>query len=80
MDLGRRALPALVEVTFVDRPDVEWVAVSLDGTVAGLGLVDVVSGTALSRVVVDPALVGPTNLVEVWAVTDDGLVPLAPAG
>lgn len=76
----RASLPAVVEVVFAEDADAEWVAVSLNGRIAGLGLVHVVDGRTMTRVVVDPALVAETNEVGIWAATPDGLVEVRREG
>lgn len=75
---GQPIVPSLVVVDLSGPVDAEWLAVSLDGTVAGLGpVIDEGSGP-MARIMVDPALMSVDNEVEVWAVTADGLVRLAP--
>ena len=72
-DPGGAVVPAVIEGTLRKPDGVTWVAVSLNGTVAGVGPVSIAEPGRFS-VLVDPALLQPgRNQVQVWAVTSDGL-------
>ena len=71
-DPSSGVVPALIEGKLATTPPEGWVAVSVNGTIAGVGPVAVADDSRFS-VLVDPALLRPgANDVDVWLVGADG--------
>jgi hypothetical protein len=72
-------VPAVIEGKLRDPAGVTWIAVSVNGTVGGVGPVSE-SEPGRFSVIVDPALLRPgPNDIAVWVVTDGELVAVRTA-